>query len=170
MRRLDKIVQLDEAQRDQVFGITARGSPESRWFPGHTVPLRTLAFFAAVLLAGGIGFQALLEAKGGRVLGLAAIFLGAVPLMAGAVPGTISERMAPIAAWLIGLSPVSMPLDASGTLLSLADLPREIARAVPRAFYFWLFVGMLASGWLVVRLWTARRAIAHSALAGAEPK
>jgi hypothetical protein len=149
--------------------LFTRGVVESRWFPGHAVPLSTLAYFAAVLLTGGIGFQALLEAKGGRVLGLAAIFIGAVPIMAGAVLGT-NDRMAPIAAWLIGLSPVSMPVYASGTLLSLAELPREVARAVPRAFYFWLFVGVLACAWLIVHLWTARRAIAHSALAGATPK
>lgn len=104
---------------------------ESRWFPGHEVPLRTFGFFAAVMLTGGIGYQALLEAKGGRALMLTTILVGVVPLLAGTVLGAISDRMIPLASWLIGISPVSMPFYASGTLLSLAELPPEAARAVP---------------------------------------
>lgn len=146
--------------------LFTRGVVESRWFPGHTVPLRTLAFFAAVMLTGGVGFQALLEAKGGRVLGLVAILVGAVPIMAGAVMGAI-ERMAPAAAWLIGMSPISLPFYAPVTLLSLSEIPREAARAVPRAFHFWLFVGALVCLWLVIGLWKARRAVAASTLATA---
>lgn len=146
--------------------LFTRALVESRWFPGHTVPLRVLAYFASVMLAAGVGYQALLEAKGGRALGLATIFVGAVPVMAGAVLGAISERMAPIATWLIGLSPVSLPFYAAGSLLSLAELPREAARAIPRAFHFWLLVGGLASLWLLARLWSTRRAIAGSPLAG----
>lgn len=138
---------------------------ESRWFPGHTVPLRVFGFYAAVMLTGGIGFQALLEAKGGRILGLAAIFVGAVPIMAGAVLGAISDRMIPMASWLVGISPVSMPFYASQTLLSIAELPEQAARALPRAFYFWLLVGVLVTGWLVVRLRMIRLAMARSVLA-----
>src|SRR4029450_11421162 len=76
---------------------------ESRWFPGHEVPLRALFFFAAVMLTGGVGFQALLEAKGGRVIGLTAIFVGVVPVMVGTVLGLISDRLIPLASWLIGI-------------------------------------------------------------------
>lgn len=148
--------------------LFTRALVESRWFPGHTVPLPVLGYFAAVMLTAGIGFQALLEAKGARVFGLASIFVGAVPIMAGAVLGAISERMVPIATWFIGLSPASLPVYAAGSLLSLADLPREAARALPRAFHFWLFVGALVSGWLVARLWSARRAIARDTLTGTE--
>ncbi len=138
---------------------------ESRWFPGHTVPLSTFGFFAAVLLTGGIGFQSLLEAKGGRTLTLVGIFVGVVPLLAGTVLGTISNRMIPLAAWLVGISPVSTPFYASGTLLSLSELPVEAARAIPRAFYFWLFVAALTTVWLVFRLWKGRQAMARSVLA-----
>ena len=46
---------------------------------------KALGFFAVVMLSGGLGFQALLEAKGGRVVGLVVIFVGIVPLMIGAV-------------------------------------------------------------------------------------
>ncbi|MEA3208085.1 MAG: hypothetical protein QOE70_1142 [Chthoniobacter sp.] len=144
--------------------VFTRALVESRWFPGHEVPLRTFGFFAAVMLSGGVGFQTLLEAKGGRVVGLVAIFVGAVPIMAGSVLG-FSDRMIPAASWLIGISPVSMPFYASGTLLSLAELPAQAARAVPRAFYFWLLVGVVTMLWLVVRLRAARQAMARTVLA-----
>lgn len=138
---------------------------ESRWFPGHVVPSRTLGFFAVVMLTGSIGFQALLEWKGGRLVGLMAIFVGAVPLMTGTVLGSISNRMIPVASWLIGISPVSTPFYACGTLLSLAELPAQAARSIPRAFYFWLFISGLLTIWLVVKLWSARNVMAKSVLA-----
>ena len=145
--------------------VFTRALVESRWFPGHVVPLGTLGYFAAVLLACGIGFQSLLETKGGRLVGMMAIFVGVVPLMIGAVLGPIDDRLIPVSAWLVGISPVSMPFYASGTLLSLAELPAEAARAVPRAFYFWLFVSLLVAAWLVVRLWAARKVRAANSLA-----
>ena len=86
--------------------------------------------------------------------------------MAGTVLSVISDRLAPAASWLIGISPLSMPFYASGTLLSLAELPANAARAVPRAFYFWLLVYVLATTWLVVRLWEHRRTMARNVLAG----
>ena len=146
--------------------IFTRSLVESRWFPGHELPLRTLGFFVAVLLTGGVGFQALLEARGGRVVGLLSIIVGVVPIMAGTALGTISDRMLPLASWLIGISPVSLPFYAAGTLLSIAELPPPAARAVPRAFHFWLFVGVLVILWLVGRLWSIRLAMARSVLAG----
>ena len=145
--------------------LFTRALVESRWFPGHAVPLRTFGYFAAVMLSGGVGFQALLEAKGGRVVGIVAIVFGAVPVMAGAVIAPISHRMIPLASWLIGISPISLPVYAPGTLLSIAQLPAEAARAVPRAFHFWLMVGVLVMLWLIARLWVARNAMAKSVLA-----
>jgi hypothetical protein len=145
--------------------VFTRALVESRWFPGHVVPLGTLGYFVAVMLACGIGFQSLLETKGGRLVGMMAIFVGVVPLMIGAVLGPIDDRLIPVSAWLVGISPVSMPFYASGTLLSLAELPAEAARAVPRAFYFWLFVSLLVAAWLVVRLWAARKVRAANSLA-----
>ncbi len=144
--------------------IFTRAIVESRWFTGHLVPLRVLGFFVAVMLAGGVGLQALLEAKGARFVGMTAIFVVVVPTMAGTVLGTISNRLIPLAAWLIGISPVSLPVYASGTLLSLAELPQQAARAVPRAFHFWLFVSLLVTGWLVMRLRAVRQAMARSIL------
>lgn len=145
--------------------LFTRAIVESRWFPGHQVPLRVLGFFVAVMLAGGVGMQALLEAKGARFVGITAIFVAVVPIMAGTVLGTISNGLIPLASWLIGISPASLPVYASATLLSLAELPEQAARAVPRAFHFWLFVAVLVAGWLVARLWAARQAMARSILA-----
>lgn len=145
--------------------LFTRALVESRWFPGHAVPLHTLAFFAGVLLMGGLGFQTLLEGKGGRAVVLVAIFVGVVPLMAGTVLAAISDRMIPLASWLIGISPLSMPFYASGSLLSLAELPGAAARAVPRAFHFWLLVGLLVTFWRIGKLWAARKAMADNVLA-----
>jgi hypothetical protein len=140
--------------------IFTRALVESRWFPGHELSWSKYGFFAAVMVACGIGFQALLETAGGRVVGLAAIFVGLVPIMAGAVLIPISDRLIPAATWLIGISPVSMPFYASGTLLSFAELPEQAARAIPRAFFFWLSVAMMMAGWFAIKLRACRRAMA----------
>jgi len=141
---------------------------ESRWYPGHFVDLKVFAYYAAVLLTGGLGFQLLLEAWGGRVLILVTIFVGVVPLMLGAVLSTMSDRLYPASAWLVGVSPISTPLYASGALLSLTQLPVSIAKAIPLAFFFWLFVGVVINLWLIGRLFTARRAMAKEVLTGGE--
>jgi hypothetical protein len=143
--------------------LFTRGLVESRWFPGHEVPIGVFGLFAAVLLSAGVGYQALLEAKGGRHVTLTAIFVGVVPVMIGAVMA-VSENLAPIAVWLIGMSPLSLPVYASSSLLSLAELPEGLSRAMPRAFQFWLFVAILTCCWLVKNLWVARRAMARKVL------
>ena len=144
--------------------LFTRALVESRWFPGHEVPWSVFGCFVAVLFGCGVGFQVLLESKGGRFVGLAAIFIGVVPLMVGAVLVPISERMIPLATWLIAISPVSLPFYASGTLLSLAEIPEQAGRAVPRAFYFWLMVSCLVTLWVALRLWAGRKAMAASVL------
>lgn len=140
--------------------LFTQGLIESRWFPGHQVPLRILFYFGAVTLTCGLGFQTLLEAKGGRVLGLAAILIGVVPIMLGTVLGAIADRFIPIASWITGMSPLSMPFYACASLLSLTPLTESTVRSVPRAFYFWLFVGGLVTIWLAVKLRAARKRIA----------
>lgn len=136
---------------------------ESRWFPGHEVPVSVLGIFALVMFSSAVGFQSLLEAKGGRTLGLAVIFIGVVPLMIGAVLSTTSPRLIPAASWLFGISPASGPVYAAATQLSLNELPANLSKAVPRAFYFWQAVSFLTSFWLVVQLRAARKSIAGSA-------
>ncbi|HEX5175438.1 MAG TPA: hypothetical protein VFV83_00330 [Chthoniobacteraceae bacterium] len=145
--------------------LFTRAVIESRWFPGHEVPLPVLAFFSAVMLAAAVSFQSLLEAKGGRAVTLAAIFVGVVPIMTAMVLGPISNRLIPTASWIAGMSPLSMPFYAPATLLSLAELPVEAARAVPRAFYFWLLVSGVTTLWLIARLRKAHRTMARSVFA-----
>ncbi|MEO5711928.1 MAG: hypothetical protein ABIT37_00420 [Luteolibacter sp.] len=144
--------------------VFTRAVVESRWFPGQEVPLSVLGFFTVVMLTGGLGFHSLLEARGGKVVGLAVIFVGIVPLMIGAILSVSSNRLHPAASWLFGISPASAPIYASGTLLGLAELPANIARAVPRAFYFWQAVSVLATVWLIGQLRSARKSIAQAAI------
>ena len=144
--------------------VFTRALVESSWFPGHEVPLPVLGYFALVMLTGGLGFHALLEAKGGRIVGLAVIFVGIVPLMVGAVVSASNNRLIPAASWLFGISPASGPVYASATLLSITELPANLARSVPRAFYFWQAVSLLVALWLIGRLWNARKEIAGSAI------
>lgn len=137
----------------------------SRWFPGQHLTLSTLAAFALVFGVAAHGFHALLEARGARSIVLAAVFVGVVPLMTGSVVAAISDRLAAPATWIIALSPASSPAYASATLLPISDVPLEIARAVPRAFWFWQGVGAIATLWLVSALVRSRRAIARSTAA-----
>jgi hypothetical protein len=139
------------------------GLVESRWFPGHVVHPGVLGVFTAVMLSSGVVFQSLLEIKGARVLGLAAMFVGAVPLMVGAVISAIDDRLQPVAAWLIGISPASLPFYAPASQLSLSELPAGLARAVPRAFHFWLAISLLTMIWLALELRKARKVRAKQA-------
>jgi hypothetical protein len=137
--------------------IFTRAIVESRWFPGQHVPLWILGTFVLVLLSSGLCFQALLESRGARALTLAGIFVGVVPLMVGAVLSAINERLWVPATWLIGLSPVSAPVYASATTLPVSELPLELYRAVPSAFWFWQAVLALAAAFLIADLRRARR-------------
>lgn len=137
--------------------LFSRGLVESRWFE-NVLPLKVLGYFIAVLGVVGISYQVLLETKGVRAIGLAAIFVGVVPLMVGALFLPLSKFVS--AAWSFGLSPVGMPFYAAGSLLPTAELPFVIARAVPMAFHFWLAVGGLVMLRLVASLRTTRKAMA----------
>lgn len=149
--------------------LFTRGLVQSRWFPGQELPLRTLGYFSLVMLTGGLGFHALLEARGGRALGMAIIFVGIVPLMLAAILGVSSNNLLPTASWLGGISPVSAPIYAAVSLLPISELPANVARAIPSAFYFWQAIWLLVIIWLVVRLWSARKTIAASAEATEPP-
>ncbi|WP_035615136.1 hypothetical protein [Haloferula sp. BvORR071] len=138
---------------------------ESKWYE-QPIPLSIFGYFAAVMLVAGLGYQVLLEARGGKALGLTVIFVGVVPVMAGAIIGALPGHLAPAAAWLVGISPASFPIYATASLLPVAELPVEIARAVPRAFNFWLLVSGIISLWLIVRLRAARKAMAAEVMAG----
>lgn len=144
--------------------LFTRAVVESRWYPGHVVPLSTLGYFIAVMLAAGLSYQMLLEIKGGRAVGFATIVIGVAPLMIGAVLYSIGEWLYPTASWVVGLSPMSLPLYASCSLLSLSDLPDGFALAIPKAFHFWLLVAILVTIWLLVKLRATRAAMAEKIL------
>ena len=137
---------------------------ESRWFSGHDVSLTVLMIFILVMISSGMGFHALLEAKGGRALGMAIIFIGIVPLMVGAVLSTSNDRLIPAAVWIAGISPISAPVYASASLLSISELPLNLARSVPRAFCFWQLVSLFVSFYLVAQLRRSRKSIAKNVL------
>ena len=142
--------------------LFTRGLVESRWF-GQYLPPSVFGYFAAVLGVLGISYQVLLEGKGLRAVGLAAIFIGVLPLMLGAVCIPLGKNV--LSAWLFAISPAAMPFFAAGSLLPLAELPLEISLAVPRAFYFWLSIGGLVTLRLIASLRTSRKAMAEEVLA-----
>jgi hypothetical protein len=144
--------------------VFASALVESRWFNHPPLAFSTLLVFTGVMLSAGLGFQALLESKGGRAVGMAAIFVGAVPIMIGTVLGAISDRLVPLASWVSAISPVSMPFYGASTMLDFGELPDQAIRAVPRAFSFWLLVEVIAMLWLVVQLRAARKRMAASTL------
>jgi len=132
---------------------------ESHWYPRHDVPLSVLGFFTLIMLSAGLGFHALLEERGGRTVLLVVIGVGIVPLMVSAIIATANDRLLPVATWIAGISPLSAPAAAASTLLSLSELPENLALVVPRAFYFWQIVTALVSLWLIARLRAARQVI-----------
>jgi hypothetical protein len=47
--------------------------------------------------------------------------------------------------------------------LHINGLPVSPAKAIPKAFYFWQFVSLRVTGWLVIRLRAVRQEIAKNA-------
>lgn len=143
--------------------VFTRAIIESRWFPGQTLSPGVFGYFLALTLAAGLGGQALLETRGAQVFRLVGILVGVVPLMVGSVLCLISESLYPAGVWVLGISPVVQPFYATSSLLPIGELPESISRAVPRAFEFWLVVGLLGSAWLARDLLGRRRAMAAAA-------
>lgn len=134
---------------------------DSRWFPGYDLAAWTPGAFALVMAVGGLGFHALLESRGKRAVGIAAIFAGVLPLMIGTVLAVSSERLLAIATWLFGICPAAWPVFCAWVVVPADDTPRELIRAVPNAFWFWQGVGVLISCRLLLKLWRSRTAIAE---------
>jgi hypothetical protein len=103
------------------------------------------------MFATGVGFQTLLQWKGGRSLGLAVIFIGVVPIMAGSVMATISDRLLHISSWITSMSPLSLPLAAPISRLSINDVEKLPLQAISGAFQFWLLVWSIAAIWLTLK-------------------
>lgn len=134
---------------------------ESTWFPGASLPSTALAAYVCALATAGFGFQFVLEGLGARAAGLCTLLAGIAPLLLGVIFMVSSDRMIPLGIWTAGISPVVGPLYGSGAALHGSDLPPELARGIPRAFWFWQLVAF----WLVVdltfRLRKSRKEIAE---------
>jgi hypothetical protein len=124
---------------------------ESRWYPGHRVGIEMLGIYAIVMLVVGLGFQTLLQWKGGRSLGLATIFIGVVPIMAGSIMGTISNDLLHNSSWITSLSPLSLPIYAPISKLSINDVEKLPLRSITGAFHFWLVVWSSVTVWLTFK-------------------
>ena len=135
--------------------LFAKELVESRWFPGQELPTMAIAAFLLVMATAGLGFHALLEGRGPRAAGMAAIFIGVVPIMVGSILGTMGFSV--VATWLMGISPVMAPMYASGVMLPMTDAGADIMRSLPRAFWFWQFVGTILTLRLIHWLWQSLR-------------
>ena len=124
---------------------------ESRWYPGHRVGMEMLGIYTIVMLATGLGFQTLLQWKGGRALGLAVIFIGVIPIMAGSVMATISDKFLHVSSWITSMSPLSLPVSAPMSLLSINDVEKLPQQSISAAFKFWLLVWSIAAIWLACK-------------------
>lgn len=135
---------------------------DSRWFPGYDLPGWSFVGFAMVLLTAGLGFSALLEGKGKKATGLTVILGGVLPVMVGTVVGvSFSEKFIALSVWLIGICPAGWPIYASAVIAPPDDMPLELSRSVPNAFWFWQGVAGLLVLWLLAGLWKVRKAVAE---------
>lgn len=139
--------------------LFSRALFESDWFPGTMLPLSCLAAFASTLVTAGFGFHALMEGRGARATGLAAVFL-IVPMMVGAVLLATDEDFLVATIWLVGLSPLAMPFEAAGATVPVTHEQPDLVRALPPAFWFWQVVAFLVTLRLVLQLRASRKAIA----------
>jgi hypothetical protein len=129
---------------------------ESRWFPGHFAPISLAGYFVLAIVTCALLHQLLLESQGGRVVFLACIFVLVLPLMIAAVLMGASDKLQPIAIWIAGISPLTLPALSAGNHLSIADFPINFSRAIPGAYIFWQSVYLLTAIFLLKRLWQAR--------------
>lgn len=124
---------------------------ESRWFPGHHAGLHILIIHCLILFAVTGSLQALLDAQGGRAVGMGLLFIGVLPLMAGAIIGSIDNDSLHVGIWIAGVSPLSLPASAPVALLSLADSETMAVRPIQGAARFGWFVWPLMSLWMIQR-------------------
>ncbi|MEM9480011.1 MAG: hypothetical protein AAGA58_10195, partial [Verrucomicrobiota bacterium] len=154
--------------------VFAKAVIEAHWFPGQVVQPESLAAFGIVLVTGGLGFHAILEARGGRAAGLAAIFVGVVPIMVGTIVAIVNDDFPALAIWIAGISPPTGPFFASTISMGMPDVPPELYRAIPRAFWFWQVLSVVVLLRLTLGLRkslrsTAKKAIERESLFEAAP-
>jgi hypothetical protein len=141
-----------------VFG---KALTDSHWYPELSLLMVTPVAMLAILLCGGLGMAALLESVGRKVTGLVVILGGILPLMLGVILAVSSDDFVALAVWLAGMCPLTWPVFGSGVFLPQEGMPRDVARAVPNAFGFWLFVGGILTVWLLTKLKEARGKISE---------
>lgn len=131
---------------------------ESRWFPGHFAPPPLAGYFILSMVTCALLHQILLEAKGGRTVFLSLIFILVLPLMVASILMGAADRFAPIALWIAGISPLSLPALCAANHLSIADFPLILSRAIPGAYIFWQVVYLISVISLLKTLWRTRKA------------
>ena len=129
---------------------------ESRWFPGHFAPPSLAGYFILAMVTCALLHQMLLEAKGGRAVFLGIIFLLVLPLMVASIVIGTSDRLAPIAVWIGGISPLSLPALCAINHLSISDFPMDLSRAIPGAYVFWQAIYLITVISLTKTLWRTR--------------
>jgi hypothetical protein len=142
-----------------IFGKALIGS---HWYPELSLLVVTPVAMFSILACGGLGMAALLESVGRKVTGLVVILGGILPVMLGVILAVSSDDFVALAVWLAGICPVSWPIYGSGVFLSEEGMPRDVARAIPNAFWFWQGVGAILTGWLLSKLRIARKKISDS--------
>ena len=136
--------------------LFTRALLESHWFPGHHADLGVLIIDCLILMAVTGSLQALWDAEGGRVVGMAVLLVGALPLMAGAIIAIIANDYLHVGIWVASISPFSLPASAPVALLSLVDSDTLAVRPTRGAARFgWLVWGLVAV-WLTGRMRTRR--------------
>ena len=131
---------------------------ESRWFPGHFAPPSLAGYFILSMVTCALLHQILLEAKGGRTVFLSLIFILVLPLMVASILMGAADRFAPIALWIAGICPLSLPALCAANHLSIADFPFILSRAIPGAYIFWQVVYLITVISLLKTLWRTRKA------------
>jgi len=141
--------------------IFANALTESYWYPELSLLAVTPVAMFLLLACGGLGLSALLESVGRKVTGLVAIFVGVLPLMLGVIFAVSGDDLLAPAVWLGGICPVSWPVYGAGVFLSEEGMPRDVARALPNAFWFWQGSVVLTMIWLLTKLREARKGISE---------
>lgn len=133
----------------------------SRWFPEFQLSSMALLAIVMVLFTGGILVQTILETKGRKFTILAIILGGVLPLMLGMIAALTKDELLPAGVWLIGISPMSWAMYASQVVVPIDDMPADVIRGIPLAFWFWQGVAVLLSLWMLNLLRRTRKEIAE---------
>lgn len=138
--------------------VFAKAILDSRWYPGQELAMIALPAMAIVTLTGGWAWQTVIEIKGRKAAGIALIFVGVIPVMLAIIMGVSGGLVSP-AVWMAGICPVSWPVYGAGLFVPDSGMPRDVARALPNAFWFWQGVAVLVVGWLLLKLRESRKRI-----------